>query len=250
MTDSRSSSQHSPTSPSSSKRTASAESKRAQMRSRGRKSKEGPQRANGVATHQRILDVASTMFAAGGYAATSLRQIAGAADIDIATLKYHFGDKAALFAEVYRVGHESMLDLLEPCMERLKAASTSDELMVALDDFVVAIHDFLAQHFWFVRMVLFRLLEGSEEIISLEEALQGMAADKFDDIFQTLKRRKLIRDVDHRAVICLLISSFTSWFVIAEVKPQWIEDPSPLVAEGRLRSEAFFLDMLERLLLP
>lgn len=208
-----------------------------------------PQRANGVATRQRILEVSSSMFAAGGYEATSLRQIASAAEIDIATLKYHFGDKASLFSEVYRDGHESMLELLDPCLDGLRNATTRDELLIALEDFVVGVHDFLEQHFWFVRMVLFRLLEGAQEIISLEEALQGMAADMFDGIFKTLERRGLIRDIDHRAVICLLISSFTSWFVIAEVKPQWMEDPSPLVPEGRLRSESFFLDLLERLLL-
>ena len=50
-------------------------------------------RANGLATRERIVRAATEMFAEDGYEATSLRQIAMRADIDSATLKYHFGDQ-------------------------------------------------------------------------------------------------------------------------------------------------------------
>lgn len=221
-----------------------------QSKAKGAKHKpKRPRRANGVATRERIIETANAMFAASGYQATSLRQIAGAVDIDIATLKYHFGDKPSLFAEVYRLGHEEFLRYLNPCIESLNQAQNTDALRVALEDLVIALHDFLDENFTFVRMILFRLLEGSEDIISLEEELQDLATEIFDDTFQTLKQRKLLRDVDHRAVITLLISAFTTWFVIAEVKPQWLQKPSPFTTQGRRRSENFFVDLLERLLL-
>ncbi len=206
-------------------------------------------RANGVATRQRIIETARGMFATGGYEATSLRQIAGASTIDIATLKYHFGDKSSLFAEVYRHGHEALMLYLKPCLDGLKEVDGPDSLRVALEDLVIGLHDFISTEFSFVRMFLFRLLEGADAIITLEDALQGVAMEMFDDVFENLRQLKLIRDVDHRAVLNLLVSSFTTWFLIAEVKPTWIQAPSPMHEEGRYRSEAFFVDMLERLLL-
>ena len=188
------------------------------------------------------------MFAAGGYEATSLRQIASAAEIDIATLKYHFGDKPALFTEVYRIGHEGLLHYLNPCLEQLNGAFTRDALLVAIEDLVFSLHDFIEEHFAFVRLVLYRMLEGKEETITVEEELQGLAIEKFDDAFRKLHQRKLIRSIDQRALISLLVSAFTTWFLIAEVKPTWMDEPNPLTPAGRKRSEAFFTDLLERLL--
>lgn len=216
-----------------------------------KKSKEdGKQRrANGVATRLRIIETARGMFATGGYEATSLRQISGAVGIDVATLKYHFASKSSLFSEVYRLGHEALIRSLRPVMEGFKEAQTREALRVAIEDLVIALHDFISDEFPFVHMFLFRLLEGSDITITLEDALQDIATEMFDDIFEGLKQRDLIRDVDQRAVLNLLLSSFTTWFVIAEARPTWIQDPSPLEQDGRYRSEAFFADMLERLLL-
>lgn len=220
--------------------------------SKQKKSQQKPKRrmrrANGVATRQRIFETASAMFAAGGFEATSLRQIASASSVDIATLKYHFRDKTELYSEVYRVGHENLLDHLKPCLDSLSHAKTKDELLVSIEDFVFAFHDFLEEDFAFLRMLLFRLLEGSEAISHIEEELQGIAASLFDEIFRKLLRRKLVRDIDHRAFITVLVSSLTTWFVIAEVKPDLVEEPLPFTFKGRERSEAFFCDMFERIL--
>ncbi len=119
--------------------------------SKQKKSKQKPKRrmrrANGVATRQRIFETASAMFAAGGFEATSLRQIASASSVDIATLKYHFRDKTELYSEVYRVGHENLLDHLKPCLDSLSHAKTKDELLVSIEDFVFAFHDFSGRGF-------------------------------------------------------------------------------------------------------
>ncbi len=53
-------------------------------------------------TCARILDAAERLFTAQGYDGTSMRQITGAAGVNLAAVNYHFGTKEALMQEVFR----------------------------------------------------------------------------------------------------------------------------------------------------
>ena len=53
-------------------------------------------------TKDRILGAAEELFAEQGFAATSLRQVTGLADVNIAAVNYHFGSKENLVNEVFR----------------------------------------------------------------------------------------------------------------------------------------------------
>jgi len=48
-------------------------------------------------THRRLLDAAVTLFAEHGYRKTTVRDICKAADANISAVKYHFGNKEALY---------------------------------------------------------------------------------------------------------------------------------------------------------
>ncbi len=50
----------------------------------------------------RILDAAELLFTEQGFEATTLRQITGAAGVNLAAVNYHFGSKEALIREVFR----------------------------------------------------------------------------------------------------------------------------------------------------
>lgn len=52
--------------------------------------------ARGVATRQRLLQIAERGFAGKGYEATSMNEIAEAAEVGVGTLYHHFPDKRAL----------------------------------------------------------------------------------------------------------------------------------------------------------
>lgn len=54
----------------------------------------------------RVLEAALKLFAEGGYAATSVRDIAAAAGVKPATIYAHFASKEHILAELCRVGHE------------------------------------------------------------------------------------------------------------------------------------------------
>ncbi len=207
-------------------------------------------RANGVATRRRILDEATALFASQGYEATSLRQISGASSVDIATLKYHFGDKATLFAGVYQHGHQEFLARLNPLLNTMTRISTTLEVKALIRDLVAVAHDSLSLQNDFVRMVLFRILEDSSDIHHLENELQGIALGLLDEGFRGMIRRGLIRDVDVRALLALLITAIPMWYVTSEVKPTWLGSPPPLSDQGRERAERFLCQLLEGYLLP
>jgi len=57
----------------------------------------GP-RADVADTRAALLGAAIALFAERGYDRTSLRDVAAAADVDVALVSYHFGGKAGLFA--------------------------------------------------------------------------------------------------------------------------------------------------------
>ncbi|MEQ1566330.1 MAG: TetR family transcriptional regulator [Myxococcota bacterium] len=66
-------------------------------------------RSDGEATRARILEAALPLFAAHGYAGTSVRAVAGAAGVNIATLAYHFEDKEGLYDTVVQRLHHDLV---------------------------------------------------------------------------------------------------------------------------------------------
>ncbi len=58
-------------------------------------------RSDGIEARNRLLDAALTLFAEKGYAKTSTREIALAAQVNIASISYYFGDKAGLYKAVF-----------------------------------------------------------------------------------------------------------------------------------------------------
>jgi AcrR family transcriptional regulator len=54
-------------------------------------------RADGVQARERVLGAALRLFVARGYDATSVREIAQAAEANVAAIAYYFGDKAGLY---------------------------------------------------------------------------------------------------------------------------------------------------------
>ena len=60
------------------------------------------QAEHGAATRERLLDAAEELFAARGFAGTSVRDITARAECNVAAVNYHFGGKATLYREVFR----------------------------------------------------------------------------------------------------------------------------------------------------
>ena len=56
-------------------------------------------------TRSRIMEVARILFADHGFEGTSVREIAKAADVNVASVNYHFLSKENLYSEILRLGY-------------------------------------------------------------------------------------------------------------------------------------------------
>ena len=57
-------------------------------------------------TKVKIMDVARVLFATQGFEGTSIREIAKEAEVNIASVNYHFASKENLFLEIMRTGYQ------------------------------------------------------------------------------------------------------------------------------------------------
>ena len=60
-----------------------------------------PLRSDGAEARNRLLDAALALFAEKGFAKTSTREIALAAQVNVASISYYFGDKQGLYKAVF-----------------------------------------------------------------------------------------------------------------------------------------------------
>lgn len=74
----------------------------------------------GGETRERILDTALELFRTQGYAETTMRQIADAADVAVGNAYYYFASKEALILAFYERNHADHLALLGDALEETK----------------------------------------------------------------------------------------------------------------------------------
>ncbi|MTH78497.1 TetR/AcrR family transcriptional regulator [Paracoccus aestuariivivens] len=77
-------------------------------------------RTDGEATRARILAVAGERFAASGFADTTSKDIAAEAEVDLASINYHFRDRSGLYQAVLTEAHRRIADLHD--LEQLVAS--------------------------------------------------------------------------------------------------------------------------------
>lgn len=97
----------------------------------------GPRTADAADTRAAILREARRAFAEGGYAGTSLRQVAQRAGVDASLLSYYFGSKENLFTaamELPASPREVVAQALQAPRDRLGAALVSGLLAAWADE--------------------------------------------------------------------------------------------------------------------
>lgn len=82
-------------------------------------------------TRWRVLQAATEVFAEVGYHAATTREICRRAEVNLASIHYHFGDKAELYREVFR------LPFLSECNGFATLDITKSSLQEALHSFYV-----------------------------------------------------------------------------------------------------------------
>jgi TetR/AcrR family transcriptional regulator len=161
----------------------------------------------------RILEEAERLFAARGYDAVSIQDIADAAEVSKANVFHHFGSKEKLYLTVLSTacGNAAQrLDDLErhdqPVGERLKRFATE-----YLDD--------LYEHQAVSRLILRELLNDSSN--QGPDMANQVFGDKFARFVAILsdaqKRGELRRDLDPALVATLMIGANVFFFQAREV---------------------------------
>lgn len=79
------------------------------------------QRSDGGATRGRILEVAGELFASTGFAETTNKMIAAQAEVDLASINYHFGSRNGLYQAVLLAAHNRFVSV-----ESLQQLASSD----------------------------------------------------------------------------------------------------------------------------
>jgi AcrR family transcriptional regulator len=74
-----------------------------------------------INTKEKILAVAGELFASNGYDNTSIRDISSAADVNLASINYHFTNKSNLYREVM----ETNIQHLEEYISKIASGSKS-----------------------------------------------------------------------------------------------------------------------------
>jgi AcrR family transcriptional regulator len=199
-------------------------------------------RSDGRETRARVLRAATEVFARDGFEGASLRRIAERAGIDIATLKYHVLDKDALFAEVYQDGYEHFQQALGPLFIRVPLARDHAELVREVQNLLERGYDYLEANQAFIRLWLYRLLEGPREVLAAEETLRSNVMGLIETAVDVLRERGLVRDIDVRMVVLLIITALPTLALGVHTRPGWLGSSALSPRERFIR---FFSDLLQ-----
>ena len=188
-------------------------------RTRKRRGPGRPAQSENRDTRGDILRASEKLFAQTGFEATSLRQIATEAGVDLATVKYHFPEKAALYDETYELGHARFIERFSPLLVELVAAESKELLQSSLQRISKLCSSFIREDRSFVRLMLFRLLEGAEAN-ARADVLQEELLELLSNGMQRAVQLKLVKDVDVRALVTFIVVGLPMWVISAEVRPQ------------------------------
>jgi AcrR family transcriptional regulator len=119
-----------------------------------------------VVTRARILDAALLLFAERGFDGVSTRDLGRRAEVNIATLNYHFGGKRRLYAtvvdEVYRRLRVELVSMLRPL------ETASDDPRARLRELVARFYTALRREREGVRLILREVLDNGRLSSDLE----------------------------------------------------------------------------------
>ena len=100
-----------------------------------RKARREP-RSDGEATRARILETAGALFAVSGFAHTTAKAVAKFANVNLASINYHFQSRDGLYRAVLLEAHQRMLNLTELREVAGSELSAADKLKVLIDQLI------------------------------------------------------------------------------------------------------------------
>ncbi|MBN8631385.1 MAG: CerR family C-terminal domain-containing protein [Rhodobacterales bacterium] len=122
-------------------------------------------RSDGEATRQRILEAAGQRIAANGFAATTSKEIAALAEVDLASINHHFGGRAGLYQATLAEAHRRFLDAA--VLERLaRSSQPAEEKLRALIRLLIGGSAGAAR--WPLVLIMREVLQPSPHLLTLQ----------------------------------------------------------------------------------
>jgi AcrR family transcriptional regulator len=109
-------------------------------------------------SRDRILGAAVTLFARQGYGNTGLRELAAAAEVNLAMINYFFGSKKGLLKEILDIFFSGYLEVAQ------REMAGDDELSVKLDRFIHSAVNYFAHHHDYLLVTIAELPHDDPEI--------------------------------------------------------------------------------------
>lgn len=123
-----------------------------------------PQRIDGETTRLKILETAGSLFATRGYAEATSKIIANEAEVNIASINYHFGNRDGLYQAVLVTAHNRLISV-----ENLKVLHSSEssagEKIYHLIETLLASFD--GEEHWHTRVLSREIMSPSSHIETL-----------------------------------------------------------------------------------
>jgi AcrR family transcriptional regulator len=188
---------------------------------------------NGEQSKQRLLDAATTEFAAHGIAGARVDRIAAAAQVNKAQMYGWFQSKTGLFDAVFGQHLHRIMDTVP---------FTADNL----GDYAVALYDSYLTDPELVRLASWYRLERvpTGDLIAAHHA--GHGDGKYDAIAQAQSDGQIIEGVSPHDVYALVIALAGAWSPISPTFTAAADDPQ----EDHRRRRAILRDVVRRALVP
>lgn len=182
-----------------------------------------PVRADGIDARRRLVDAGLRLFAQKGYQQTSIREVALAAQVNVAAISYYFGDKAGLYRAVFRGpdgmnGHHTDPRMSDPSLP------LAQRLRYFYETFLEPL-----KHGDEVRLLIkLHYREMIEPTGAWQEAIDNEIRPCHDELLQILVKELGLRRVDldlQRLAFCVLgiaIHFFACQPVVESISPQVI----------------------------
>lgn len=134
---------------------------------------------------EHILNIAMQLFAEKGYSATSVREIANKANVNLSMISYYFGGKEGLLNAIVA----SKSDQLKIRMEKMQK-----EDWISAEEKIAVLVEELVDRFWANR-VMYRVInheqnfKGNEDLKAAVVALRKVRYDQFKNVIQSGQKR-------------------------------------------------------------
>jgi TetR/AcrR family transcriptional regulator, cholesterol catabolism regulator len=169
-----------------------------------------PAAAAPEATRDQILAEAARLFRHQGYAATTLRQIADAADIKAGSIYYHFGSKDEILGVVLDAGIDAVMTAVTTRIAALPAkASFRDKIAAAIDGHLYG----LLHHGDFTSANIRIYGQIPPAAKARHRLVRRAYAQYWDDLLQAALAAGALRADTNLAVIRLFLIGALNWTV-------------------------------------